>query len=161
MSLNNSLIHKLQQRYVSIVAYYRLDRCEAQSEDQDDKGYWAVTYSNNSMKFNIHHYPTEVWIPVETSQSQPNIVVNQNNDKIIERISELKSMISVISEKSSTEKSAIKEIIKEHDNEIQKIFDIVDNLENKINIFTNDLSHLHVGQEEHEILLKEIVTESK
>lgn len=113
------------------------------------------------MEFNIHHYPTEVSIPVQTSQSQPNIVVNQNNDKIIERISELKSMISVISEKSSTEKSAIKEIIKEHDNEIQKIFDIVDNLENKINIFTNDLSHLHVGQEEHEILLKEIVTESK
>ena len=141
------------------IYFFRLDRKEKQDEE-DNSGYYAMSYSNNSMEFNIHRHNTEIHKPIFQSKSLQHFVVKEENDKIINKIAEIRNIITEFSEQSTNEKLAIRKIFEEHDNEILKLLNMSENIENKINIFRNDLSQINVNQEEHEILLKELVTES-
>lgn len=113
------------------------------------------------MSFNIHkarslRFENTENLPVAQSQQ---VVVQTEN--LTGKISEIKEIVQGLSERLGENIDGITGIVEEQDKEIDSTKDMLAKIENQMKSLCNELAHYNTTKEEHEILIKELVKESK
>ncbi|CAI2384706.1 unnamed protein product [Moneuplotes crassus] len=93
------------------------------------------------------------------------IGINENidnaNEKIMEKIAEIKGMITHFSENLSDNFQGVTTMVEEQDKEIVSNHSKLTKIDNQIKTLCNELAHYNMTKEEHEMLIKELVNETQ